>query len=113
MPKTPRLQQFVDTVVSHIIKEAPELMEWEFEREGVKLHMTVMNSDFSKRQAAEKDGSWRSGPSQDSGRSKRPLTYSFDSRVFVGVSVIREKYNSRLSVICRARYVNGHLCYPP
>lgn len=41
-----RLQDFVDELSSGFIREAPELMKREFEREGVKLHATVMNSKF-------------------------------------------------------------------
>ena len=34
----------MDVLVSHFLEEAPDLMDKEFEREGVKLHATVMNS---------------------------------------------------------------------
>ena len=36
----------MDDICGRFIKEAPELMRREFEREGVKLHATVMNSKF-------------------------------------------------------------------
>ena len=41
-----RLQRFVDKISKRFIREAPELMREEFEREGVKLHATLMNSKF-------------------------------------------------------------------
>jgi len=33
-------------MVGHVIQEAPEMMRREFERDGVKLHATVMNTSF-------------------------------------------------------------------
>ena len=44
-----RLQDFVDEINSSFIAEGPELMRNEFEREGVKLHATVLNSKFLER----------------------------------------------------------------
>ena len=41
-----RLQKFVDTVVEDFIKNSPDLMAREFERTGVKLHATILNSKF-------------------------------------------------------------------
>ncbi len=43
---TYRLQRFVDNVVERFIKAAPEMMQREFEREGVKLHATLVNCTF-------------------------------------------------------------------
>jgi hypothetical protein len=40
------LQDFVENVNSEFIREGPELMRKEFEREGVKLHATMLNSKF-------------------------------------------------------------------
>ena len=41
-----RLQEFVDELCDSFIKAAPELMRREFERKGVKLHATLINSKF-------------------------------------------------------------------
>ncbi len=41
-----RLQLFVDQLCDGFIKECPELMRREFERKGVKLHATLINSKF-------------------------------------------------------------------
>lgn len=48
-----RLQPFVDEVSNSFIREGPELMQREFEREGVKLHATVINSRFLERAKGE------------------------------------------------------------
>ena len=40
------MQEFVDEVCDGVIKAAPELMRREFERKGVKLHATLINSKF-------------------------------------------------------------------
>jgi activating signal cointegrator complex subunit 1 len=56
-----RLQAFVDAVQSHVIAGAPDLMRREFDREGVKLHATLMNSCFpvTLGKTAEGRGNWR------------------------------------------------------
>ncbi len=74
----------MDAVVSHFMKAAPELMEREFEREGVKLHVTLMNSRFQK--LKEQNGS--GVPSHDTTRRKRAFPNSFDCRMVFRVSNI-------------------------
>lgn len=58
-----RLQAFVDAVVSYVQENAPDLMSKEFERDGVKIHATLMNSKFPvarAKDAAERDRkNWR------------------------------------------------------
>lgn len=62
-----RLQAFVDAVQSHVIARAPDLMKKEFDREGVKLHATLMNSRFpaavaktaAEREGRGVEGNWR------------------------------------------------------
>ena len=44
-----RLQAFVDELSDGFIKAGPELMRREFERKGVKLHATLINSKFLSR----------------------------------------------------------------
>ena len=50
-----RLQNFVDTIAENFLKKAPDLMSKEFERTGVKLHATVMNSKFPNQRAEGKE----------------------------------------------------------
>ena len=40
------MQKFVDAVVEYFINNSPDLMTREFERTGVKLHATILNSKF-------------------------------------------------------------------
>ncbi len=44
-----RLQAFVDELCDGVIAAGPELMRKEFERKGVKLHATLINSKFLSR----------------------------------------------------------------
>ena len=61
----------MDAVVSYVIENAPDLMRKEFERDGVKLHATLMNSKFpvgAAKDAAERERkNWRrrEGPQRD------------------------------------------------
>lgn len=48
-----RFQAFVDEINSVFIQKAPEMMQAEFEREGVKLHATLMNSKFLGKKTGE------------------------------------------------------------
>ena len=53
----------MDSVVGYVIENAPDLMRKEFERDGVKLHATLMNSKFpvgAAKDAAERERkNWR------------------------------------------------------
>lgn len=73
-----RLQLFVDAIAEHFLEKAPDLMSREFEREGVKLHATVMNSKFP--YTEKKDAGASSGY-----RGSRPRD-SFDARGVFRVS---------------------------
>ena len=81
---THRLQKFVDTIAAYVIEKAPDLMVKEFEREGVKLHATVMNSRFPA--SAAKDCTGKSGPETDWRKrqpepewKQRPVRSAFDA----------------------------------
>ena len=99
-----RLQTFVDAIASYVIENAPDLMSKEFDREGVKLHATLMNSKFPVKRAekaAESEGKkggiggdwsegkkggggdWRRRKPPEPERRKRPEKVSFDAtRIF-------------------------------
>ena len=59
-----RLQEFVDTVFTRFLEKAPDLMQREFEREGVKLHATVMNSKFPQSGSKSAESSWQRRPKE-------------------------------------------------
>ena len=73
-----RLQEFVDAVFLHFLERAPDLMQREFEREGVKLHATVMNSKFSQSQSHQETGPGGSKAAESSWK-QRPRE-GFDAR---------------------------------
>ena len=66
----------MDAIVEHFLARAPDLMSQEHEREGVKLHATVMNSKFPHQ---DKDSATTVG------YRGRPRA-SFDARVVFQVS---------------------------
>ena len=43
----------MDAIASYVLENAPDLMFKEFEREGVKLHVTLMNSKFPAKAAED------------------------------------------------------------
>lgn len=67
---------FVDAIVEHFLARAPDLMNREHEREGIKLHATVMNSKFL----------YRDKDSVASGGHKGRSRVSFDARAVFQVS---------------------------
>ena len=81
-----RLQTFVDAVAAYVIENAPDLMSKEFEREGVKLHATLMNSRFpvaiakdaAEREGRRAEGSWRRREPEPQKR-KIPARQPFDA----------------------------------
>ena len=79
VPFPGRLQEFVDALVSHFLEEAPDLMDREFEREGVKLHATVMNSKFP--HTSDSGGATGTKGSHERGGHRRHVPReSFDAR---------------------------------
>ena len=81
-----RLQAFVDAVAGYVIENAPDLMSKEFDREGVKLHATLMNSRFPAaiaKDAAEREGkrgvegNWRQREREP--QKRIPARQSFDA----------------------------------
>ena len=82
---TCRLQKFVDALVGCFMETAPDLMNREFERDGVKLHATVMNSKFASLHGPVEGGSTH-GSMTESSRHKRPKE-SFDARGIFKVRV--------------------------
>ena len=79
----------MDAIASYVIENAPDLMSKEFDREGVKLHATLMNSKFPVKRAekaaereGKKEGDWRRKAPEPE-RRKRPEKVSFDAtRIF-------------------------------
>ena len=75
-----RLQLFVDAIVEHFLEKAPDLMSREYEREGVKLHATVMNSKFpyTEKKESVTGGGYRGSRPRD----------SFDAKGVFRVSIV-------------------------
>ena len=65
--------------MEHFLEKAPDLMSREYEREGVKLHATVMNSKFpyTEKKDAVSSGGYRGSRPRD----------SFDARGVFQVSI--------------------------
>ena len=69
----------MDAVQGHVIERAPDLMKKEFERDGVKLHATLMNSRFpvamAKRAADSSgvEGNWRRRGKEGSMPARTPF----------------------------------------
>ena len=68
---------FVDTLVASFMEKAPDLMTREFERTGVKLHATILNSAF--RELADQQKALRN---PHRGRGPRE---TFDARIIFKV----------------------------
>ena len=92
-----RLQTFVDAVAGYVIENAPDLMSKEFDREGVKLHATLMNSRFPvamAKDAAEREGkrrvegNWRRREREPQGRIHVPARQPFDATKIFKVNSI-------------------------
>ena len=67
----------MDAIVESFLEKAPDLMSKEFERTGVKLHATLMNSKF---RASSDEGSGRIGAGRSAQKGRKPHRESFDAR---------------------------------
>ena len=78
--------------MGQVVREAPEMMRLEFQREGVKLHATVMNAGFLSRYAEEEESSREMEVYR--GRRRQKPRDNFDAtRLFeVGVIWARELF---------------------
>ena len=78
--------------MNHFISVAGDLMQREFEREGVKLHATLMNSSFllpSSSSSSSSSGGGRGGRGGGGGggREREGRRESFDASAIFKVSV--------------------------
>ena len=74
----------MDAVQSHVIAGAPDLMRREFDREGVKLHATLMNSRFPTKVTRAAEG--RGGEGKWNKRERpTPPREPFDARKILKV----------------------------
>ena len=82
----------MDAVVSHVIERAPDLMSREFDREGIKLHATLMNSmamakDAAGRERGGREGNWRRRDIEP--QRKPPSRQPFDATKILKVFIQR------------------------
>ena len=72
-----------------VLETAPDLMKKEFDREGVKLHVTLMNSRFPvalAKKVVETTGVVRWREKQEEGRA--PARKSFDATKIIQVCLV-------------------------
>lgn len=67
------MQKFVDILVDSFMKKAPDLMTREFERTGVKLHATLLNSSFLEQQSQDKKYSHKSRAAKETFDARKIL----------------------------------------
>lgn len=75
-------------VHNHVLKEAPDLMSREYEREGVKLHATVMNTHFPTTKSKEDVGT--EGSCRRTEPSPRSSSQPFDATNIFKVYSVKE-----------------------